>query len=1030
MDDMTSTMRDRRYRLVPAACVSRPGEWSSDQTAALEASGRAHLVVGGPGTGKTAVLVEAVARRVESGTLLDRLVVLTHARPAAQALRADLVRRLGGAHLAPRVTTVHGLALAIMQAHADAGLWSDLTLLRAPEQEFRLRELLAGHDVSGWPPELAAASGTRVFAGQLRGVLARARQVGLDPSDLGGFADVDPLWGAVGEFFDEYLTVLDFEGTLDYAELVHRARLVLTDESVRRAVGADIVGVYCDEFAELDDSQLGLLGDLVGAGASLMAVADPQQAVFGFRGPSGGATAWFAERFADGERVELTRQHRAGGVLAAAWASVASRLDARGAAQASGGGPGGGVVEAFVFDDPAAELSHVAERLREAHLRDGLGWGECAVIARSGRRELAPIARALRQFGVPVEVAGDEIALAEQPAVRPLLVALAHVLSDESASDADEAHRLLTSPLAALTPLELRGLARASGTTTWQDLIAEGAVVPDGEVGDRVRRLGRLLAGGRALVARGATVHQVLWSFWAGTDWPDRLRESALNGDLRAGGDLDAVRELFDLAASGQQLSGERGGRAFISEIGGQTIPADTGRESDPRGRGVRVLTAHRAKGLSFRRVFVVGLQEGNWPRLIRRGGLLEPELLGRDGPSVTPPPGRIAAERRLFLVAISRASEQLWVSGCRGAEGEGERPSRFLAELGVPVERVHGRATRPLSIAGLVAELRRVASDPGADAALRQAAAVRLARLAGASDRAGRPVAPHADPARWWGMAERTGGWRREGVLRLSGTDVGSVIACPRRWFLARRAAGDTLVTSAAELGRVVHALAQRALQDGLTRGAASDELDRMWHGIGFEAAWLSGSERAAAEEAIERLYGWLDAHEGADVLGVEVPFSVPVRVGGVDVDLVGVVDRLELDARGRLRIIDFKTGRSVPDARSVATHEQLGAYQLAARLGAFEAVAPGVRAVGDAELVFLRGQDGPTPYPKVLRQPSLDDVPGDSVGDTWVHDVLGEAVDIIASERFEARVGDTCRFCAFRRGCPARQEGSGVVS
>ena len=111
----------------------------------LAHSGAPLLVTGGPGTGKTEVLIEWVARRA-TALRLDRMVVLTHSRAAAQRLRMRIVRRLGGAHLAPRVTTIHGLCLGLVRRYADPETWGQLRLLQAPEQEFRLWELLGGHD--------------------------------------------------------------------------------------------------------------------------------------------------------------------------------------------------------------------------------------------------------------------------------------------------------------------------------------------------------------------------------------------------------------------------------------------------------------------------------------------------------------------------------------------------------------------------------------------------------------------------------------------------------------------------------------------------------------------------------------------------------------------------------------------------------------------------------------------------------------------------------------------------------------------
>src|SRR5690606_31735163 len=114
------------------------------------------------------------------------------------------------------------------------------------------------------------------------------------------------------------------------------------------------------------------------------------------------------------------------------------------------------------------------------------------------------------------------------------------------------------------------------------------------------------------------------------------------------------------------------------------------------------------------------------------RASLLRADEIGRDGLR-----GRattrelLAEERRLFYVACTRARERLVVTAVRSPEDDGEQPSRFLDELGVDVRHLQGRPPRPLSLDGLVAELRRTVADEAQPEPLRRAAARRLARLA-----------------------------------------------------------------------------------------------------------------------------------------------------------------------------------------------------------------------------------------------------------------------------------------------------------
>ena len=101
----------------------------------------------------------------------------------------------------------------------------------------------------------------------------------------------------MGLFFENYLDVLDAQPAWDYAELVHRTRLLLLEAPVSSVLTEEIEGVFCDEFAELDRSQIALLEQVHQVGIPVAATADPQSSVFAFRGADPRAVADFGRRF-------------------------------------------------------------------------------------------------------------------------------------------------------------------------------------------------------------------------------------------------------------------------------------------------------------------------------------------------------------------------------------------------------------------------------------------------------------------------------------------------------------------------------------------------------------------------------------------------------------------------------------------------------------------------------------------------------------------------------------------------------------
>ncbi len=1077
------------------------------------------LVLAGPGTGKTTTLVEAVARRVRDGADPERLLVLTFSRKAAVELRDRIAARLGSA-AAPQATTFHSYCYALVRAHQDADLFADpLRLLSGPEQDLVVRELLegqAGLAAAGrarvrWPDELRACLTTRGFADEVRAVLARSRELGLGPEALADFARRTgrPDWGAAADFLAEYLDVLDAQGVLDYAELVHRAVLLAERDEVAAELAARYDAVFVDEYQDTDASQIRLLRALAGGGRTLVAFGDPDQSIYAFRGADVNGILDFPLMFprtgGDPAPVEVlgTSRRSAAAVLAATRRLTSrmplTRLPAQKVREHRdlAAVRDGGRVEVYTYPTPGAELDNIADILRRAHLEDGVPWRDMAVLVRAGARSIPGVRRALTSAGVPLEIDGDELPLRREPAVAPLLTALrvaasAVTASTEAASavvapaPADEAlaedapaadapvpadgsteaaHgistetaiELLTSPLGGMDAADLRRLGRAlreeeraaghDVPPPSDELIARALAEPERLVAHDpayargARHLGELLRTTRDLLAAGGTAEEALWTLWDGTPtWSQRLERTARRGGAAARNadrDLDAVVALFETAARAEARTGGRGALNFLEELDAQDIAADTLTRRTVRPDAVRLMTAHRSKGLEWRLVVVAGVQEGLWPDLRRRGSLLEADRIGRDGLAEPLPPGALLTEeRRLFYVAATRARDRLVVTAVKAASDDGDQPSRFLTELGVQPRDVTGRPRRPLSVAALVAELRATTVDPQATPALREAAAQRLAKLAALRDDDGQPLVPAAHPDQWWGLYEPTHSAvplrDRDRPVTLSGSALDQLAnTCALQWFLGREVKADTPATAAQGFGNVVHVLADE-VASGRTPADLSvlmERLDSVWDALAFDAPWKSRQEKDNARAALERFLRWHvmeRATLGRETVATEHGFDVTLEAGEYAVRIRGSMDRVERDAEGRAYVVDFKTGKQKPTGPEVARHPQLAVYQLAVREGAVDAVFEGRRPEpGGAELVHLRlgapQKEGGDALPAVQAQGPVDG--------EWVGELLATAAGRVLEERFTPTTGQHCTHCTFRNSCSALPEGQHVV-
>ncbi|MFG3013264.1 UvrD-helicase domain-containing protein [Streptomyces cinerochromogenes] len=620
--------------------------------------------------------------------------------------------------------------------------------------------------------------------------------------------------------------------------------------------------------------------------------------------------------------------------------------------------------------------------------------------------------------------------------------------------DTETALTLLTSPLAGMDAADLRRLGRAlreeeraAGNPLpppSDELLARALAEPerlavhDPAYARGAQRLGALLRKARERLAGGGTAEEALWDLWEGTPWPGRLERAARRGGAagrNADRDLDAVCALFATAARAEERTGGRGALNFLAEIEAEDIAADTLARRVVRPDAVRVMTAHRAKGLEWRLVVVAGVQEGLWPDLRRRGSLLEADRIGRDGLAEPLTPGALLAEeRRLFYVAATRARDRLVVTAVKAPADDGDQPSRFLTELGVEPRDVTARPRRPLSVAALVAELRATTVDPRASAALREAAAHRLARLAALADEDGRPLVPSAHPYRWWGMFEPTESKvplrDRDQPVVLSGSALDQLAnTCALQWFLGREVKADAPATVAQGFGNVVHVLADE-VASGRTPAdldVLMERLDSVWNALAFDAPWKSQQEKDNARGALERFLNWhVLSRSGRTPVASEQDFDVTLEAGDYQVRIRGQMDRVETDAEGRAYVVDFKTGKQAPTAREVERHPQLAVYQLALREGAVDEAFDGVRPeAGGAELVHLRQgaakRDGGDSLPKVQTQ--------EPPTGEWVGELLATAAGKVLDERFTPSTGQHCTHCAFRASCSARPEGRHVV-
>ncbi len=1008
--------------------------WDAGQEAVLAlAAAASGVVVGAPGTGKTAVLVERVLRLVADGVDPDELVVLTPTRRTATALRDRLALAVDRATSGPLARSVPSFAFQLVRAAEVAAGREPPQLLTGGDEDQIIQDLLEGDALDEregrmrWPaglgPEVRA---TAAFRAEVRAFLADCTDLGIGPTQLGALGARLGIeaWGGLASFLHEYRQVRErLRGA-------HRDAVGLVREAAEliRAHGAGVRMLLVDDAQELTPGGVELIEACRTAGTAVLAFGDPDIGSGAFRGASPENFA----RLAQGRPAwVLTGSHRSRATVTDAVRRVTERIGAVGVVahrRMPEGVPPDGSVRVFVARSAAEEHDLVARVLRERHVHDGVAWSRCAVIAHD-TRQVAAWEAELSAREVPARAVGVGRPLGALAPVRDLLRLLELAATDPAAWTADGVAGALSGVCGGLDAIGLRRL-RASlrhhalrtageGETVpgGAELLAEAMVEPAGfapldqREARAAARLATTIASMRDELSRGATVHELLWLAWERRGLERPWREAARGGGAlaeQADRDLDAVVALFQSAKRFVERQGEQlqTGHALVFVRGIRDADVAEDRLGFAVHDAVSVLTPATAVGTEYDTVIVAGVQHGIWPNPRLRGSLLHswrlhPAVTTADAPDVLDRRRQVLHdELRLFVRALSRARARLVVTA---VDDDDTGPSAFL-ELLPAAEPAPAAMGHPLSLGGLVARHRRALTDPAASADERRRAPGQLALLAAAG-------VPGAAPDSWYGVAEvSTSAPLHDPTVapvRVSPSRLAALEECELNWVLGALGADAGGVT--AGLGTILHAALEHA--EHTDEQSLWAVVDQRWGELEFEAGWRERAERTRARDLVRRLALYLRRFEqsGGRLIGAEPHFEVPIalpaaREGGHGAVLSGYIDRVELDGEGRVVIVDLKTGKSEPQTdRAVAENPQLAAYQLAFLTGAIPEVA-GLPA-GGAKLLVLRPSAAAKDYAEPLQPPFDDERRAAFLA--RVH----AAVDVMCGTAFDAPFEQHCR-------------------
>ncbi|MDX2116124.1 MAG: ATP-dependent DNA helicase [Planctomycetota bacterium] len=979
------------------------GNWrdglTDEQREAAEHTGTPLAVLAGPGTGKTRVIIARIRRILEDGADPTSVLALTFSVKATEEMRGRLVEALGErVARALHVQTFHSFGRSVLRRFGDMADYrsgdEESTILDSAQTKRLLRSLVIGEKLF---PECAAGDYEQLIprakrficsasnAGRTpreaaeyaalwteRAAEARGREpdeVRADREEASRFAQLARLW----ELFDaacRRAKVVTFE---DF--IARPVRLMREKAIVASILRSELKHVLVDEFQDVNAAQIALLREIApamresGRPSDLCVVGDDDQAIYGFRGSDTRAFGRFAEGWPGYRLVSLTKNFRsvrevvrvANSIILKAGDRFApdKRLEAAGASQEERGAVEG-VLCADDGDIPGVVASLVME---ERGRRPGQKWGDFCVIVRTNNM-VDEVASGLLAMGVPADVEPKE-EFEDEPGAADLMAWL-RLLADPSRER--EACRLLSRPPFLAGESELSGWvraferagdeARACGFATW--LVR---TFPDDSV---VRDWSTLLARLRHAAA---------------TEPAEQLVETVLReAGLVASELLDAgqrsrrierfVRVLRFARRVQPRLEPPGDVGAFVRYFDDLDEEDRTLRENsdelERRGGGgepgtdaVRVITAHRAKGLEFDTVIVARVRPG-------RAG-----FPCSDGPDEAELPAEFTGEvrrdgadeeRRLFYVASTRAARRLLLvakakknigkvtdyfdeltklaepgraipvrqapeavdvsaqaallAAAGGARGRGVVLVRELDRLrqeGLSALRRAERARSATELDAVAAELRRTAAtiaglgrvreargeEAGAEALFPEADGERVRRVSLALG--ARPPAPWMTPP-----------------LKLSFSAVDSYLRCPRCFFLAHVRRLPEQRSSHLEMGGLTHEALEKfgkerrdAESEG-RRGPGVERLKQIARQL-YRERWPAS--RPYSEERLSVLLSLVENaglfDDGAQLRELEWKIQFPYPAGGHEHVMTAKIDRVDELPDGRLRLVDYKTSK-----------------------------------------------------------------------------------------------------------------------
>jgi ATP-dependent DNA helicase UvrD/PcrA len=632
------------------------------------------LVVAGAGSGKTRVLTHRVAHLIQAhGVKPNEILAITFTNKAATEMRERLERMLGHVARAIWILTFHAACGRMLRREAERlGYRSNFTIY---DQADQIRLVKACLEELGKDPKRFTPRGIHTQ-------ISNAKNQLITPEEY--TARVSSFWDqTVAEVYELYQRRLFRSNAVDFDDI-----LMLTVQVLERFPEArgrwqtTFRHVLVDEYQDTNHAQYRLLQLLAEKHRNVFAVGDPDQSIYAFRGADIRNILDFERDFGGAGVVALEQNYRSTNrILEAANAVIDNNRDRKPKQLWSELGDGD-PVEVVEVEDEHAEARFVAAEIAR-HVESGTSASEIAVFYRTNAQSRVLEDVLVRQ-GVPYQVIGGP-RFYERAEIRDAIGYLA-VLNNTD--DAVALMRIANRPRRGIGDTSIQRMvthAESLGISLW-DATADPEAAGVATASARAIRSFRAVMESLMSAAQELPIDELVEAV---LDRSGTIEALEAERTIEARGRIENLEELVGSAQEYRRRVDEPSLAGFLEEVQLQS-DQDTLAVGEPQ---VTLMTIHNAKGLEYRVVFLIGMEEGIFPH------------------ARSIEDNEVEEERRLAYVGMTRAMERLTLTHTTARSLYGRReynlPSRFLDELPATVAR---ERLRPASWAGYAQSARQIA--------------------------------------------------------------------------------------------------------------------------------------------------------------------------------------------------------------------------------------------------------------------------------------------------------------------------------